>query len=153
MKKEFDPSKWRSEKYSDKTLVFLDSNEAKSQLKNIQKFALQIIRDKQTEFREDLGADYDIVGIIIFGSWARGDVHLESDIDIFTIATDDPASLDQGFADVLGRKTKRQVESQGHVLVSDESQIQEIRSGKHKLIGNDYIVVTANKKVKSVFAK
>jgi predicted nucleotidyltransferase len=153
MNEQFSPDNWRAQKYDGEDLVFLTPEETQLQLQEIQTNILQLIDDKQQEFREDLGAEYDIVGVLVFGSWARGDVHTKSDVDIYTIATEDPGKLSQGLADALSRRIKREVNAEDSILTSNMSQIQEIREGKDLMIKKDYLVITANPEINDLFSK
>ncbi len=47
-----------------------------------------ILNDSANEFIELLKSDSNVQGIILFGSWARGNNHAGSDIDLVVIVND-----------------------------------------------------------------
>ena len=57
-----------------------------------------VIVATQTEFQEDLQVDYDVVGAIVYGSFARGKVHDQSDTDLILLATEELHDLLSNFS-------------------------------------------------------
>lgn len=139
----FSPLQWRIKKYGDKSLDFLAPEVYGRRLEKIERTINKTVQEAQTEFQEELHTSYDIVGAIIYGSWARGDVHKDSDLDLFVITSQDPVDLTWDFMNRLRKNGLRmKIEIESHVLTSDKEGIEAIVAKKALLIGEHARVVT-----------
>lgn len=77
----FDVVSWRRKKYGDKEPQFLPLKEYRHKIKGIEKRINNMIKSE--------GRKRGIVGVIVIGGYARGEVHEDSDFD-FACLTDQP---------------------------------------------------------------
>jgi predicted nucleotidyltransferase len=149
MKVQYSPEQARKEKYPGEKLVFLTPEEYQGKLSLLIEKFKETILQAQKESREDYDADYEIVGIVILGSWARGDVHDKSDLDLYTLVIADPANLDQDLEERLAVNGLRpDFDVQGFINVTSEDDIKRLFSNDKRLSkGENYIIVTPYPKV------
>jgi len=86
----FDSAAYRQEKYGDKKLEFLTPTEHKTHLKLYKEIINKTIVDIYKRWGYD---EYGISGIAIVGSFARGEAHKESDLDIITLSERDQDAM------------------------------------------------------------
>jgi len=118
-----------------------------------------LLREEQKTSQEEFGKPYEIVGIIIFGSWAQGVVHKESDLDIEPMVTQDPVDLPHDFSEKLeerlkGRGVKIEIECHNTpVYTDDKAEIEKIVSGNEEFTKPGFIVISPDQWVKDLFRK
>lgn len=61
------------------------------------------IGDVILQFRERLADDYDVIGLVLYGSRARGDYHSESDVDVAVILQGEPGDFVETKLELAGR--------------------------------------------------
>lgn len=143
-KGEFDPSSWRTKKYEGGKLDFLAPEICVAELSHIQTIINGLILGTQVEFQENLQTDYDVVGVIIYGSFARGDVHRLSDVDLLLLATQELHDLESNFAFRLSQAgIKREVDLLGSLIGGDRNNFKPVlRKDMRRMIGQHWLVVS-----------
>ena len=148
MSEQFNPNAWRRQKGIN--FPILPLTEQAKRLRHFEKVINTTLIKAEKEFQKDLNAEYDIAGVILFGSWIRGDAYKQSDLDMYAIAYQNPHDLIWDFLNRLNKaKIGISVDCSDHILVT-ESHI--VTSGEHKLIGNQYKIVTPYQSIKDVFS-
>ncbi len=100
----FNPRRWQRDKYGDIRLSPLAPAEYQDRLQHFVDIINGAILQAQEEFRSQFNSRYDVIAAGIYGSWARGNPHKISDLDLFTVSSIYPAGLGRDFAERLDRK-------------------------------------------------
>lgn len=119
MTEDFSPEGWRREKYGDRKLKYLPEKDYQKELARIRGVVSKTIKDARQEMK-DWGTTYPVVGAIIYGSWARGDVHTKSDIDLIAVTTEAPGDTLLDFEERLrARRLGRDIELHFSIVLND----------------------------------
>ncbi len=80
----FNLEKYQQEKYGETQLDYIPDAEYQRRLAETKEAIMSlIIKWEKEETR--MGLDQSFVGVLIFGSWAKGNVHSKSDLDIWLL--------------------------------------------------------------------
>ncbi len=138
---QFDPNAWRLEKYGKEKLSRLTPREYQARLRRYEDKIKNTILKTREEFRKKYGANYDIVGAAIFGSWTRGDPHKKSDLDLFTISEIDPVDLGRDFVErLIQERVGIEIDYIGNLTYTNEQEAEDFLS--EAMFDSGVIVVT-----------
>lgn len=83
-----------------------------------------------------------MVGAFIVGSYARGDAHADSDLDLYTIVTDDPWTLFDDFMRILRRGIPNiKIEWYQHIDYTNPDSVAEFLHDEFA-VTHDYLLVS-----------
>ncbi|MFZ1721972.1 MAG: hypothetical protein WAU07_05730 [Microgenomates group bacterium] len=83
----FGPEEFNEFKSSQDRGSPLTESEYQEQLASIKARLLQCLIDYEEEFLDEIGSSSDIVGLVLYGSWANKNPHTKSDIDLYILCT------------------------------------------------------------------
>jgi len=97
----------------------------------------------ETEHQEEFGTSSGIVGILIFGSWAKRIPNTKSDIDIYVITTEDTVNLWMEFAEQLRSRDVQGVQAQAQLNINNKSSLQAGILAEDSLLGEAPFIVVS----------
>lgn len=99
----------RRKKHGDRQPNYIPAEEYEHHLNQAKEKIISLIL-KWEEAAREKGLDQSFVGVLIFGGWARGEVHSKSDLDIWLIRKADEGDGDESvFVDQLKESGLNQI--------------------------------------------
>ncbi len=144
-----------------KDVVYFSEEERRQKLAIITDTTLELLKSEAEWFKTEFNVDSDVVGWIIFGSWAQRDdgkpvAHRDSDIDMMAIATQDPADYPGKFVNLLEKDLKKkgvdnEIECHDPIITTDAEAVAEIVGGRDEFTKPGYIVISPYPWVSDLF--
>jgi hypothetical protein len=104
---QFNPIKFLAEKYPNVRLDFLTKPQYVSGLAQLHNATYLAVTKAMEGFKRRFKSEYDIIGLLLTGSWAYGMPHSRSNINYITISTKNPHDLVRGFRNRLKKSLSR----------------------------------------------
>lgn len=123
--------------------TFLDEAEYREKLHKMQEIIQQTIVEFEQEHLELYNQSSDIVGVVIYGSWANGNPHTKSDVDMYVITTTDTVSLWMEFTERLGSNRLFGVSAFGPIDITQTAEVKKTFLDPESLIvTSGYLIVS-----------
>jgi predicted nucleotidyltransferase len=129
---------------------------ANMQIERIQAIINNILRERQRVCRTEYHADYNVAGVLLYGSRVRGDYEDKSDIDLGIVArTDREADVDN-FTMLLRQRLHRENPKERiptdhfETYLLGETDFKEKIFSTHGTIKGNYLVVTPFRDVRRI---
>ncbi len=120
---ELSPEEFRAFKSSQDRGTPLTESEYEEQLARIKATLLQCLIDYGDEYLDALGCSSDIVGVLVYGSWANKNPHSKSDIDMFLLCTGDIGQAWEEFQAYLKQSGLPRVSVIGSCDITDAASV------------------------------